>query len=187
MTDHEENLAPHPLVVALAQGLLEDAGTMSTAASRSAPEQVPDDLARRQELADALAADPNLPGLRNFAGFLGGKLDDSSSGTWQLLYLDAKLLTWLLVRRDDIVCRQAVKDDTAPFAERDVIWLKTDASLSRGSGPLQRDEVQARFLRGDFTRAEDLAASLTGGTFSAATGIFCEANTVGCCGRNTRR
>jgi hypothetical protein len=48
----------------------------------------------------------------------------------------------------------------------------------RGSGPQTGD---GRFLVGRLTQAGEFAASTTGGTFSAATGLLCEATTPGCC------
>ena len=44
----------------------------------------------------------------------------------------------------------------------------------------------AQFLRGGFIAAGDFSASLTGGTFSRATGLLCEVQTPGCCGKYTR-
>jgi hypothetical protein len=142
----------------------------------------------RIKLAGALAKDPHLPALVTFAGFLGGPIQSSDTPPedWLVLYLDWKLQTWMLLREDDIVSSYDIIDKTVPFKMRNVLWLEADASVTRGSGPPQKDELQARFLRGEFTRAGDFSASLAGGTFSAATGIFCEADTPLCCGRRTR-
>lgn len=187
MTDYP----PHPLVTALAHGLGGTVKELARAAegfknAQEAGGEVEEKAART--LADALAKQPDLPELMNFAGFLGGVLDDTEGETkssWQLLYLDVKLLTWLLIRRDDILLSLRVGADTATLETRDVVWLRTDASLSQGSGPIQPNELQARFLRGDFTRAADFAASLSDGPASAPTGPFC-APTPQCCGRPTR-
>jgi hypothetical protein len=200
-------LVPHPVVAALAEGLgkgaetsfLHDYHKVRRAAAYAAAGQADaDEVAqarsdldmRAEELAKELAEDSHLPELNAFAGFLGGVLLDDRKGTsqaiWRLLYLDAKLLTWLLVKEDEIVLRSTVRDATAPFENRDVIWLKSDASLSEGSGPPQPNEVQARFLRGSFTRAGDFAATLSGGTFAPAGGLPDGIFTWGCCGRRTR-
>ena len=161
---------PHPLVTELAQKLGAHGSELATAASKFAEaaqeaggEAPP---AAAHELADVLARQPDLPALMNFAGFLGGTLDDKKGVTksrWRLLYLDVKLLTWLLIREEDILLSLRVGDADAKVEKRDVVWLKTDASLSHGSGPIPPDEIQARFLRGDFTRAADVAATLTDG------------------------
>lgn len=185
---------PHPLVTLLAQGLGKTVDELAPAAEgfKTAQEGRAGDAAMAeaaQELADALARQPDLPALMNFAGFLGGVIDDEDGVTqtrWQVLYLDVKLQSWLLVKEDDILLRLEVGHEEAErYEKRDVIWLKTDASLSQGSGPIQPDELQARLLRGDFTRAAEVAASLTDGPVSAPTGAFC-APTPQCCGRPTR-
>lgn len=201
---------PNPLVTALAQKLLpqgvepkdvaqqkgaEEAATIAERATRSAdatPEhyqaaqQQRDDAdAKAMGLADALAADPTIPPLITFAGFLGGTVVIRKV-SWRVFYLDAKLLTWLLVSEDDIVHREKLTDVTAPFGQRDVLWLKSSASVTEGSGPPRPHDIEAQFLRGDFIGAADFSASLTGGTFSRATGLLCEVETPGCCGRRTR-
>ena len=171
---------PNPLVTALAQRLLSQRAQDDGAAQlRSDPD------AEAQQLANEFAADPTIPPLVTFAGFLGGAIDAAGT-TWRVLYLDAKLLTWLLVSEDDIVQSERVTDITAPFGQRDVIWLKSSASLTEGTGPPRAAELEAQFLRGDFIGADDFSASLTGGTFSRATGLLCEVQTPGCCGRRTR-
>ena len=139
-------------------------------------------------LADKIANDPSLPELYTFAGYLGGVVADetkTTKTTWQLLYLDQKLLTWLLVDPKSILLRKDIKDETSPAGSRDYVWMKSDASVSRGEGPPQRNEIQARFLRGDFVSAGDFAASVTGGTYAPPTGPACPL-TPGCCGKKTK-
>jgi hypothetical protein len=207
-------LVPHPLVAALAQGLGKGSGEFldlytgarTTGAfiaetptnkpsddRRQAPDRGatepsdPDDLA--QALANDLARDTTLRELVAFAGFLGGRPEDDSrqkAEWWRLLYFDPKLLTWMLVKENDILLRCAVKDETVPFERRDVIWVESDATVSRGSGAPRQHELQARHLRGDFVRAEDFVATLSGGTFAPAAGLLGEVYTPGCCGRPTR-
>jgi hypothetical protein len=132
-------------------------------------------------LENVLASHSQLPELSTFAGYLGGTIQYDGDD-WRVLYLDWKLWSWLCVRDADILLHHLVDDDTSPFGERDVIWVSADASVGRGSGT---QSTQERFLRGTFTGAGDFAASVSGGTYSSATGIFCEAQTPGCCGKHT--
>jgi hypothetical protein len=189
MTDY----APHPLVTGVSKELCKKGEPALTALAEKAEQaaNADEDAAAdaeppsKEEYANALAEASQLPELVIFAGYLGGVIERDADGIkWQLLYLDWRLSTWLLVQQEDIVFRKALEDHTAPFNKRDAIWVKANALITRGSGP---QPVEARFLRGDFTRAGDVSASVTGGTFSPATGIFCEATTPSCCGRPTRR
>jgi hypothetical protein len=193
------DLVPHPLVTSVALKLAEnDVGTLKAdarplvqrVAGKGAPinavaysratRQAKDrtNLTQKNRLATALANQPNLSGLSLFAGFLGGPLVDNARVTWRLLYLDSRLDSWMLVPEDAIIVSQRLTDDNAPSGVRDVLWVDSTASLVRGSGPRTN---HGRFLVGELTRAGDFAASTTGGTFSAATGLLCEATTPGCC------
>jgi hypothetical protein len=131
----------------------------------------------KDDLATAFANQANLPGLSLFAGFLGGPVDHENM-TWRLLYLDSQLDSWMLVPEDAILVNQQLTDENAPSGVRDVLWVDSTANLLRGSGARTND---GRFLVGELTRAGDFAASTSGGTFSAATGLLCEATTPGCC------
>ena len=142
----------------------------------------------RAELLHAVGSDPNalavgfsnLPDRSDlivYAGYLGGALDEDDK-TWQLLYLDARLQSWLLVGQDDIIAHDKRKDDPAAEIYRDFIWVDGCAPIVRGAGPRSQE---AKFLVGEFTRAADFAMSARGGTFSAATGLLCEATSPGCC------
>jgi hypothetical protein len=195
------DLSPHPLVVGLATALKKDQpkgaerrqAAMDAAlrarqvAAPDAPEAVGRAVSElRQEqsssAAASLATDPNVPELAAFGGYLGGTTEaPPGKEPWQILYLDAKLLTWLLVQQDEILFHQRLKDDKAAFYERDVIWVKADALVGRSSGPL------SLWLSGDFTRAVDFTPPLGGGgPPPPATGIFCEATTPNCCPPRTR-
>jgi hypothetical protein len=195
---------PHPLVVELAAKLTKGAATPSQARTTfeaavqamkaveasGAPTDSEQDALNKAAtgLANEIANDPALPELHTFAGYLGGIVKDATNTTrttWQLLYLDAKLRSWLLVGQESILLRKDVKDDTSPSGSRDHVWVKADASVSQGEGPPQKNEIQARFLRGDFVSAGDFAASVTGGTYAPVTGPMCPL-TPGCCGRRTR-
>ncbi len=154
----------HPLVEALASGLKAPA--------------VPANQIRASSV-EALAYASNLPEAIMFTGFLGGVVQEPGGRNWQLLYLDLELNNWLLVEDGGILAEDRVVDDGVPFNhKRDVIWVKADAAVGRGSAS---QSVEAQFLTGDFTRAGDFEAPPAGGTIAAATGIFCQARTVGCC------
>jgi hypothetical protein len=170
---------PHPLVTKVARKLAEkDVGTLKSEAEKKIDEQSrAGEEAENEAYAEALANQANLPGLSLIAGYLGGALLREGV-TWRLVYLDARLDSWLLVDENDIVVYQRLKDEKAAVGERDMLWVNATANLLRGSGPRTND---GRFLVGELTRAGDFAASSTGGTFSAATGLLCEATTPGCC------
>jgi hypothetical protein len=129
--------------------------------------------------ASSTAATSTSP-LVTFTGYLGDSLNWPSGQRWRLLYLDLRMDCWLLVEESGIVDAQSVRDDSAPSGLCDLIWVKADAAVGMGRGS-QSDE--ARFLTGQFTRAGDSEASLTGGTLAAPTGVFCGASTVSCCRR----
>ena len=133
---------------------------------------------QKERLAAALADSAELPDLTLFAGFLGGRVDRGDKNPWRLVYLDSRLYSWLLVQETDILVHQRLPDDHAPSGLRDVLWVRGNANVIQGSGP---QSTAGRFLVGEFTRAGDFAASTSGGTFSAATGLLCEATTPGCC------
>jgi hypothetical protein len=143
----------------------------------------PASQAQNNTLALQLAGSYNVPELVTFTGYVGASFTRDGT-SWCLLYLDTRLLTWLLLERDGVVYRQVMKDEKAPFEQRDVVWVKADASVGRGMGSLS---VEAQFLTGEFTRAGDFEPGLTGGTMAAATGVFCEADSVGCCTPKSNR
>lgn len=171
------DLTPHDLVTGLAKEL--------AAAKVDALASLPGNASAATR-ANALASADELPELIIFAGYLGGEVARAadSERKWRLLYLDWKLVSWLLIPEQDIVFSTQIDDPTAPFKRRDALWVNANALVKRGTGP---QSVEARFLRGDFVRAGDISTSLTGGTFTPTTGIFCEATTPQCCGKPTRR
>jgi hypothetical protein len=134
------------------------------------------------EVVGALARSDGVPNLVSFAGYLGATVTHDESD-WCVLYLDVELRTFLLVEKDGIVRRKPVKDEKAPSGMRDVIWVKAEAAVGRGGGP---QPVESQFLTGEFTRAGDFDAPVSGGTLAAATGVFCEARSAACCYRRTR-
>ena len=169
---------PHPLVTSVARKLAEkDVGTLKAEAEKTIADRRGSKGTEDEAYAEALANQANLPGLSLIAGYLGGAVSREGA-TWRLVYLDARLDSWLLVNENDIVDYQRLTDDKAPMSQRDMLWVDASANLLRGTGPRTND---GRFLVGELTRAGDFAASSTGGTFSAATGLLCEATTPGCC------
>lgn len=122
-----------------------------------------------------------FPALYTFTGFVdNGRVQHPgvAAKTWQLMYLDLQMRNWLLIEGDGIVHTETVTDDDVPGGQRDLLWVTADAAVGIGSGP---QSLEARFLTGEFTRAADFRASPAGGTLAAATGVFCEAQSVGCC------
>jgi hypothetical protein len=134
-------------------------------------------VAEKNELATAFANQANLASMSLFAGFLGGEIPHEGK-MWRLLYLDARLTSWMLMPNEAIIEWQRLEDKNAPSGRRDVLWVDSTANLITGSGPRTND---GRFLVGELTRAGDYAPATSGGTFSAASGLLCEATTPGCC------
>ena len=164
-------IGPNDLVTKLAAALLPP--PVGAAGKKAPPAGTPVDLAKA----------PHVPELVVFAGFLGANIKDPGGADWRLLYLDLRLLNWLLVEEGGILYNDTIEDDKVPGKRRDVIWVDADAAVGKGSGS---QSVQARFLTGEFTRAGDFDAPLTGATLSASTGVFCEAKTPLCCTRHSR-
>jgi hypothetical protein len=135
-------------------------------------------VARQRAL--QLAGSAYIPQLVTFVGFLGATLrrDPTADKFWVVLYVDPQLSSWLLVPTEGVVWRDRVTDEHTPWKDRDVIWVTADSSVGVGSGS---QSVQAQFLTGEFTRAADFDASPGGGTIAAATGVFCEGRSPGCC------
>jgi hypothetical protein len=171
------DLKPHPLVTALAKELVP-----KPKRGARKPDGTPVAPPTDKELATSLAQLSTAPELLTYAGYLGGVVPDKKTGNWVVLYLDAKLVTWLMVQEDGIVLRKEIDDKASPGGKRDVIWVKRDALVTKGITP---PSPETRFLQGDLVRAGDFSASLTAPSLSPATGVFCEADTVGCCKKGT--
>jgi hypothetical protein len=136
-----------------------------------------------------LAGASDLWQLITFTGYVGAtytRTTESAAQQWTVLYLDTRLQSWLLIETSGIVYRKSVEDKLSPSSNRDVVWVKSEASVGQGTGSLS---VEAQFLTGDFTRAGDYDVEWAGdGGLSVATGVFCEARSVGCCrGQSNRR
>jgi hypothetical protein len=123
------------------------------------------------------------PALVTLVGYLGED-DDRGGTTWRSLYLDWAMSRCLLIDEAGIIRWEQIKDDDADWDVRDVLWVKADAPVVVASGP---ESVEVQFLTGEFTRAGDFDVGTGGGTTAGATGVFCEARSVGCCGKTRRR
>jgi len=167
------DLKPHDLVENLTKGLGESGPEGFRAAVAAA--------STAEEFASAYATSSDVPETVTFVGFLGATFPRDSK-EWCVLYLDRQLATWLLVEKDGIACREEIKDDAAPSGKHDEIWVRANAAVGIGRGSPSNE---AKFLTGDFTRAADFEAPPTGGTVMAATGVFCQARTAGCCHRKS--
>ena len=192
------NLKPHPLVPNVAKGLEQAGVDLQTAADellaaeakleeRQQPGAKP--VKAKPPTGDAkdalgLAATGDVPELVTFAGYLGATIPRAGK-RWCVLYLDTRLLTWLLLLERGIVFREEHKDDDAACGRRDILWVKADTPVASGNGSLT---AEAQFLTGAFARAGDFDnVQLGAGTAAAATGVFCEARTIGCCRPRTER
>ena len=132
--------------------------------------------------ARALAESSDVPELVTLVGYLGATIPRPGAAepdpSWCVLYLDPELRNWLLVEKAGIVRRLQLKDENTTDDPRDVLWVKAEAAIGRGSGQLSSE---AQFLSGEFTQARDIEAAPSGGTLDASTGVFCEGRSPGCC------
>lgn len=191
------DLPVHPLIRGLAVGLmypkvpnLSEAKAAAYAAAQaswrppvqSASRQT--SMQKAENTAIAAFADPHRAEVVMFAGYLGPEaLNPVDSKPWRFLYQDAKAMSWLLVSQEGIVLHDRVRDRTAAFRLRDVIWVRADAPVRQG---MEEESHQARFLVGMFTSAGDLHATLRDANPpSPGSGILC-APTPECCLRYTR-
>jgi hypothetical protein len=170
----------HELVTELAKGLKPP--KVKAGSIRAAPDVPAKEIPADSALALAYAS--NLPEAIVFAGFLGDVVERPVGGDFQVLYLDLELSEWLLVEDSGILAHGQIRDDAVPFNQRrDVIWVKADAAVGRGS---TSQTVEAQFLTGEFTKARDFEGPPAGGTLAAATGVFCQARTPSCCRRRSQ-
>jgi hypothetical protein len=167
-------LEPHPLVVKVARRL----GAKGHPALKPLAENVAarPSPAARNALATELANQADNPELKLISGLLGGPIVRDRQ-TWRLVYLDSLLSTWLLVPEGEITAFERRSDNNAPSGQRDMLWINRTAPVVHGSGLGPNAQ---RFLVGEFTRAADFAPETRGGTFSAASGLICEAMTPNC-------
>jgi hypothetical protein len=168
------DLQPHPLVVSIGTefGAKGHASLKKVSAAVAAFPAT----ATENDLATELANQADRPDLTLVAGLLGGPITYDNRD-WRLLYLDSRLYTWLLVPEADIIACERLGDDSAPLGKRDMLWINHSAPVVHGSGFGPNEQ---RFLVGEFTRAADFAPETRGGTFSAASGLICDATTPSC-------
>jgi hypothetical protein len=139
--------------------------------------------------ASGLAGAPALPELVTLVGYISGTIKHAAAGAtaagtdWVLVYRDWRMTTWLLVEGAGILHHEKLLDDRTDNRARDVLWVRRDTAVGRGSGP-QSDE--ARFLTGQFTRAGDFDQLETGGQSSPETGLFCPTTPLCNCGPRSR-
>jgi hypothetical protein len=146
------------------------------------------DDGERKRLVEA-AEGVDFPDLVALAGYLGGTVDEKPpgrEGKWRILYLDSQLQNWRLIPEEDIFVINRMRADDAAFNTRDVIWVDRDALTATGGAP-PRPEEQARYLRGNFTKAGDLVSpgGHGGPEPDPQTGVFCPI-TPRCCTRPVR-
>ena len=187
------DLRPHPLITEVAAGLvaadvpLESAKPAEVEAAVDVGTPVAATTGELGKLSKTgvgkvvgLVKSSDVPELVTFAGYLG-PIVQRQNKDWCVLFLDTRLDSALLVQKDGIVYRDPVKSDESPCGIRDVLWVTADTRVVVVSAS---QSLESQFLTGEFTRAGDFDDTPRGGgTMAAATGVFCEARTVGCCTR----
>jgi hypothetical protein len=108
-----------------------------------------------------------------------GQIDEPT----RVLYLDAGLVTWLLVAVSDIALFNRSKNASAAFGLLDILWLHPEARVVSGD---RSQSVRRNYLNGPFVRAEDYAASVSSGTYPRTPGLLLEASSPGCCTKTRR-
>jgi hypothetical protein len=160
----------------LAQSATDVAAAINQAGGATAkPAQPPTDA----QLED-FSVSSETPPFTLVAGYLGGGVQENGAPARQVLFLDAQLSKWLLVPIEEISLFNRVKDDSAAFGLRDILWLTSHARVIPGDAS---DSVRQSYLSGPFTRADQVPTTVTGGTFPGTGGLLMEAITPGCCGK----
>jgi hypothetical protein len=160
------NLKPNRLVEKLAQAM-----------------DVPSPAATIRGGTPGALAGSRTPEIVTFVGYLGDTVNHDDID-WRILYLDSTLRDCLFIKEDGILLAEVIKPPDAPPDGLNVLWVKGEAAVRHASG---LESADAQFLTGEFTQAADFEASPTGGTLSAATGVFCEGRSPGCCRGCTAR
>ena len=147
-----------------------------------APYATPKGLEPDYDAVDHFSASERRPyGL--VSGYLGGCRHESSRPPVQVLFVDSSLSRWLLIPIKDIAVFSRVEDHSAAFGLRDVLWLKPDTRVVEGD---EADAVDQSYLNGPFIRVDEVAMTVSGGTFPRQGGLLLEAITPGCCGKTRR-
>jgi hypothetical protein len=123
------------------------------------------------------------PDWRSFVGYYGGVFEHGNR-KWCRLYLDMDLQSSLIIESDGVLERENIQNEVGVAPGRVVLWVRPDAAVGHGKRSLSRE---GEFLTGAFTRAGDIDLGTAGGTPDAATGLFCDARSVGCCMGRTNR
>lgn len=191
VSDEVKTLPVHPLIAGLAganvnlQEALRNAAASSADAARSADrakEGVPGYVP--PEYVNDFGTESQSPEFIVFAGYLGGRAERTPRDYWQVLFLDMRAATWLVVPFNSIQLHSRVEDHKAAFGLRDVIWVKSDTPV--GSGDTS-SSVTTMFMSGGLSRAADFTSSPQAGTFQRGNGLLQDAITPGCCTGNSRR
>lgn len=171
------NLAPNALITKLAP--VDDAHVKTLTAQEVGKGLTKAANDAVDELATALG---KVPELVRFDGYVGAIIDDtngSTGETWLQLFVEASLMTWLLIKASDIYYRDSVEvEDGLKDEKRDVLLVRALGAVSVGGRPRP---PTAQLLEGPFTSAASYAASIRGPEMSAATGPYCGT----ACGRHT--
>lgn len=169
-------LSPHPLVSGLFGGT---SGGRLERARTSASEPGSLDAATDESVTNFLN-DRDRPELVILSGYLAGCVNKDEQ--WHVLFLDETAESYVLVRPPDIHFHNRIDVDGAPFGKVDLLWVKAEASVLRGT---RGESVTARITNGSFVRARDFRASLTGGTMAGMSelGPLCTALTPCCCNK----
>lgn len=128
--------------------------------------------------APARAEPGAVPELVTFEGWAGANHTRADTTTWLQFFLDVRLYQWMLVEGRRIRFTTRIEDDEkSATGGYDCIWVDADAPVGSGSGP---QPIEAPFLTGAFTRAEDFKPPPVGGPSDARTGDYCAARSPLC-------
>lgn len=94
----------------------------------------------------ALAAAPQIPGVRTISGYLA---KDPQEGHWRL-YLTLELNEFLTISEEDIVGSQLLATEAHPL-NPNLVWVKSTANLQHTK--TESKQIQAEFLTGGITSA----------------------------------
>jgi hypothetical protein len=142
----------------------------------AAIEKAGDDAKKKER---AIAA--HRPDMITLIGYVG----TANDAAYVRLYIDPGLGQWVLIRIEDVVWKDTLHNDIAPGAERDVLWVKSDAQVSRGRQSPRPDDDEAHFLRGEFVSADELAVSWRADEAPGWGGAFLDGSSALCCRHGT--
>jgi hypothetical protein len=143
-------------------------------------------LAARVAEEEAERTDIGADDVYTFHGFLATDAVEQpgvAGKWWQPLFLDLQRRHVLYLEDAGILGNDLVEDERAPGKRRDMLWVMPNTTVGVAR---MAQSIEGQFLSGQFTRAADFRDSPAGGTIAAATGVFCEGDSIGCC-RPTKR